>query len=82
MYVPLKALREAPEGETSRRQLRVAGRPASADELESLGERLSAPVPVVELLQKHTEENQPIVSSSNACGSFTASTGSGGTSSS
>lgn len=53
MYVPLKARREAPAGETWERQLRVAGRQASPEELEGLGERLGAPLPVLELLQKH-----------------------------
>jgi len=53
MYVPLKARREAPVGETWERPIRVAGRAASAEDLEGLGERLGAPVPLLELLAKH-----------------------------
>lgn len=53
MYVPVKARLSTPEGETWARQLRVAGRPLSAEEKEAVGERLSEPVPVLELLQKH-----------------------------
>lgn len=55
MYVPLKARLHTPEGETwDRRQLKVAGRRPSVEEQESLGERLSEPVPVLDLLQKHS----------------------------
>lgn len=56
MYVPLKARLHTPEGETweRQRQLRVAGRPPGVEEGESLGERLSEPVPVLDLLQKHS----------------------------
>ncbi|MFY9820655.1 MAG: SUMF1/EgtB/PvdO family nonheme iron enzyme [Thermoanaerobaculia bacterium] len=53
MYVPLKARLHTPEGETWARQLRVAGRMPAAEEGADMGERLSAPVPVLELLQRH-----------------------------
>ena len=55
MYVPVKARLSTPEGETWDRlqQLRLAGRALSAEEKEALGERLSEPVAVLELLQKH-----------------------------
>ncbi len=53
MYVPVKARLSTPEGETWARQLRVAGRVLSAEETEAVGERLSEPVPVLALLQKH-----------------------------
>ncbi|MEW5958348.1 MAG: SUMF1/EgtB/PvdO family nonheme iron enzyme [Chloroflexota bacterium] len=53
MYVPLKARIEMPEGETWTRDLRLAGRKASADEITVIGQRLSEPQPVLELLQQH-----------------------------
>jgi formylglycine-generating enzyme required for sulfatase activity len=53
MYVPLKARRHTPKGETWARQLRVAGRLPAAEEGADMGERLSEPVPVLDLLQKH-----------------------------
>ena len=53
MYVPLKARIEVPKGETWARELKVAGRQASEAEMESMGERLSEPRAVLELLQKH-----------------------------
>jgi formylglycine-generating enzyme required for sulfatase activity len=53
MYVPLKARLITPEGETWTRNLRVAGRKAIQEEIEATGERLSEPVPVLDLLQKH-----------------------------
>ena len=53
MYVPLEARLHTPEGETWARQLRVAGRAPAAEEGADMGERLSAPVPVLDLLQKH-----------------------------
>lgn len=53
MYVPLKARLHTPEGETWARQLRVAGRRPDAEEGADMGERLSAPVPVLDLLQQH-----------------------------
>lgn len=53
MYVPLHARLHTPEGETWARQLRVAGRTPDAEEGADMGERLSAPVPVLDLLQNH-----------------------------
>lgn len=53
MYVPLKARLHTPEGETWARELRVAGRRPAVEEGADMGERLSAPVPVLDLLQKH-----------------------------
>ncbi len=53
MYVPLEARLHTPEGETWARQLRVAGRAPGTEEGADMGERLSAPVPVLDLLQKH-----------------------------
>ena len=53
MYVPLKARLHTPEGETWARELRVAGRLPATEEGADMGERLSAPVPVLDLLQKH-----------------------------
>jgi len=52
MYVPLKARREAPAGETWERKLRLAGREPGAEELAGMGERLGEPAPVLELLRK------------------------------
>ncbi len=52
LYVPLRARLELPEGETWRRDLRLAGREVSADALEPL--RLGDPVPVLEILQNHS----------------------------
>lgn len=53
MYVPLKARLSTPEGETWTRDLRVAGRKAIPEEIEGAGERVSKPVPVLDLLQQH-----------------------------
>lgn len=55
MYVPVKARLSTPVGETwdRLRQLRLAGRELSTEEKEVLGERLSEPLPVLDLLQKH-----------------------------
>jgi formylglycine-generating enzyme required for sulfatase activity len=50
MYVPLKARVELPEGETWSRQLRLAGRRVSEEEAEAIGQRLSEPTPVLDLL--------------------------------
>lgn len=50
MYVPLKARREAPEGETLARELRLAGRRLTEEEKDAVGERLSGPQPVLDLL--------------------------------
>ncbi|MEN8168165.1 MAG: SUMF1/EgtB/PvdO family nonheme iron enzyme, partial [Pseudomonadota bacterium] len=53
MYVPLKARRETPEGDTWSRELHIAGRKASRQECEAMGERLSEPQPLLELIQKN-----------------------------
>jgi formylglycine-generating enzyme required for sulfatase activity len=53
MYIPLRARIELPEGETWARDVRLAGRPPTEEELAAMGERLSAPQPVLELLQRH-----------------------------
>lgn len=53
MYVPLDARLHTPEGETWARQLRVAGRAPDTEEGADMGERLSARMPVLDLLQKH-----------------------------
>jgi formylglycine-generating enzyme required for sulfatase activity/energy-coupling factor transporter ATP-binding protein EcfA2 len=52
MYVPLKARVQAPKGETWSREMRLAGRPVSKEEIEGMGERLSKPQPVLDLLEK------------------------------
>lgn len=56
MFVPLKARREAPLGETpdrESRELRLAGRRPGAEEIEGMGERLGGPMPVLDLLKAH-----------------------------
>lgn len=53
MYVPLKARIEMPEGETWARKLHLAGRQMSAEEVETVGTRLSEPRPVLELLREN-----------------------------
>ena len=53
LYVPLKARIELPEGETWARNLRLAGRQMSEEEIAATGQRLSEPLPVIELLQQH-----------------------------
>ena len=53
MYVPLKARVEMPEGETWARDLLLAGRRVTKEEAAAMGERLSEPLPVLDLLQKH-----------------------------
>jgi formylglycine-generating enzyme required for sulfatase activity/membrane protein implicated in regulation of membrane protease activity len=52
LYVPLKARLELPEGETWKRELRLAGRLLAKDQQALVG-RLSEPLPVLDLLQKH-----------------------------
>ncbi len=54
MYVPLRARVDMPIGETWSRHLQLAGRPLSKEEVESVGERLSEPLPVVDLLREHS----------------------------
>jgi formylglycine-generating enzyme required for sulfatase activity len=53
MYVPLKARIELPEGETWARQLHIAGRQVSEGEAEAMGQRLSEPTPVLNLLREN-----------------------------
>jgi len=53
MYVPLKARIELPKGETWTRQMSVAGRKIGAKEAEIIDQRLSEPVPVLDLLKQH-----------------------------
>ncbi len=52
MYVPLRARVDLPRGETWARDLHLAGRPLSQDEMEAVGERLSEPLPVIDLLRR------------------------------
>lgn len=53
MYVPLKARMETPEGETwTRTAVRLAGRSATEAETEGMGQRLSGPLPVLDLLRE------------------------------
>ncbi|MCP4545590.1 MAG: SUMF1/EgtB/PvdO family nonheme iron enzyme [bacterium] len=53
LYVPLKARLELPEGETWKRDLRLAGRQLSDEEQQAITGRLSEPQPVLDLLQQH-----------------------------
>lgn len=53
MYVPLTARQEVPEGETPAREVRLAGRRITAEEMGALGERLSGPRPVLDLLREN-----------------------------
>jgi formylglycine-generating enzyme required for sulfatase activity len=53
MYVPLKARVQMPEGETWARNLLLAGRRVTKEETAVMGERLSEPLPVLDLLQKY-----------------------------
>jgi len=53
LYVPLKARLTLPEGETWRRDLKLAGRRLSEEDQEALVGRLGEPQPALELLQKH-----------------------------
>ena len=53
MYVPLKARIEMPEGETWTRELLLAGRKATEEEIVVIGERLSVPQPLLDLLAEH-----------------------------
>ena len=53
MYVPLKARTQLTYGETWTRNLRLAGRVPSGEELDTLGQRLSKPQPVLELLREY-----------------------------
>lgn len=53
MYVPLKARIEMPKGDTWAREVKVAGRKATQDEIDVMGERLSESQPLLDLLAKH-----------------------------
>lgn len=53
MYIPLTARTELPKGQTWARSLKIAGRAASEAETEAMGERLSEPRPILELLREH-----------------------------
>jgi formylglycine-generating enzyme required for sulfatase activity len=53
MFVPLKARIEMPKGETWSRDLELAGRRMANPEIAAVGERLSEPVPLLSLLEKH-----------------------------
>lgn len=52
LYVPLKARMELPEGETWKRELRLAGREPSDGGQGAL--RLGGPLPVLDLLRQHS----------------------------
>ncbi|NOZ28400.1 MAG: NACHT domain-containing protein [Chloroflexi bacterium] len=53
VYVPLRARVELPEGETWARDLRLAGRRPTQEEMEAMGQRLSEPQPVLNLMQEN-----------------------------
>ncbi|MEZ4526100.1 MAG: SUMF1/EgtB/PvdO family nonheme iron enzyme [Desulfobacterales bacterium] len=53
MYVPLRARIEMPEGDCWARDLPLAGRKMCPEETEQTGERMSKPIPVLELVQKN-----------------------------
>ena len=53
MYVPLKARIELPKGETWPRQSLVAGHKIGDREAEMTAQRLSEPVPVLDLMKQH-----------------------------
>ena len=50
LYVPLKARLHMPEGDCWTEELRLAGRKASKEEMEAIGERIGTPKPLLELL--------------------------------
>lgn len=52
VYVPLKARLELPEGETWKRDLSLAGRELTGEDLQPL--RLSDPLPVIDILATHS----------------------------
>lgn len=54
MYVPLKARVQTPEGETWTREMRLAGRLVTKEEAEAMGQRVSKPQPVLEMLEKNS----------------------------
>jgi formylglycine-generating enzyme required for sulfatase activity len=53
MYVPLRARIELPEGETWAREIRLAGREVPDEERAAIGDRLSEPQPVMNLLREN-----------------------------
>ena len=52
MYVPLKARVQTPTGETWTRQMKLAGRFVGDEEAAAIGEKLSKPLPVLDLLKE------------------------------
>ncbi len=52
LYVPLKARMELPEGETWQRDLSLAGRDVTDEDLEVV--HLGDPIPLIQVLQKHS----------------------------
>jgi formylglycine-generating enzyme required for sulfatase activity len=52
MYVPLKARVQTPNGETWTRRMRLAGRLVGDEEAAAIGEKLSEPLPVLDLLKE------------------------------
>ena len=52
MYVPLKARVQTPTGETWTREMKLAGRLLGDDEAAAIGEKLSKPLPVLDLLKE------------------------------
>jgi formylglycine-generating enzyme required for sulfatase activity len=53
MYIPLKARIEVPKGETWAHDLRLAGRKLTAEETAVMGERVSTPLLLLDLLAEH-----------------------------
>jgi len=53
MFVPLKARIEMPEGETWARELRLAGRRVPDEDQAAIGERMSEPQPILNLLRRN-----------------------------
>ncbi len=53
VYVPLKARRELPLGETWECEARLAGKKLTPDEAAEIGARLGQPKPVADLLREH-----------------------------
>jgi hypothetical protein len=52
MFIPLRARREMPDGETAVRRLRLAGRPVTEEEALEMGARLGEPVDVLAILRE------------------------------
>jgi len=53
LFVPLKARVEMPKGETWERQLHLAGRPVAESDRAAIAERLSEPLPLLDLLDQN-----------------------------